>query len=319
MMSEIQEDTDNPVHLLLIAPSKVGKSTYCAEAARDGFHLIYLDSDNGRSAIHAFAQKNNVTHVLDNINYFRLTHPSEFLRNLLNSSTKRPFVWMPNRNVPFATGVTRLPDAKPEEEAWVMAANLIPASAVMVVDSWTSVTQEQLGQLRPDQNQPLLNTENKQAVYGEAKNESDFICNVLQAAPYHVIVQAHSTRYEIYEKPAGSTNAKQKEFKLLETIEVPVATSNPSGLAMAKRFNHIGLLSVQPTSEVMIDFRRYPDKVSGGPPGVKDLTSKLTFKKLVTDAKGRMPLPTDDYSKWFIKTTYAEIDSAVKEIKSRSL
>lgn len=301
---------DAVVHLLLIADSKAGKSTYAAEAAIAGFHLIYLDSDNGLSALLATINKEkNAEEIKRRVDYFKITHPRMFLQLFLRSSPTKPLFWAPNKNK--AVNV-KSPDMDDSEPIWVFNAKAIPASSVLVLDSWTSLSQDALQQLRAEQSAPLLEGTDQQ-VYGEAKAAVDYFANIMQSLPYHLIVQAHPTRYEVYEKPANTTGAdlKQRDMKLIDTYEIPVSTSRVSGLDMGKRFNHIGWLNVTPTGTVEIDFTRKPKRVGGGPPNRKARTNELNFLEVVKLSGGPLPYSVPFVEEpnlpWFKEVTFGDL------------
>ena len=315
-LNEVKLD-QSVVHLLLVGDTKAGKSTYAAEAAIDGFNLIYFDSDNGLSALlHAIdkvADPAKRTEIKDRVNYFRITHPKKFFQVFFRSTAKSPLFWLPSTSQVVnakSLGVDK------NEEIWVFNAKAIKPSTILCIDSWTSLSQDALSQLRADQSAPLLEGTD-QGTYGEAKSATDYYANILQTVPYHVIVQAHSTRYELYEKPANSTaeeRKKQSAMKLIDTYEIPVSTSRAAGFDMGKRFNHIGWLSLGALSKVEIDFTRKPKRVGGGPPNRKDDTSKLSFKQLVIESKGPMPGDESDVAietavPWFTKMTFGQIAS----------
>lgn len=303
------EEEQGVVHLLLIADSKMGKSTYAAEAAIAGFHLIYLDSDNGLSALNAAINKEkDALEIKKRVDYFRITHPRLFLQLFLRSSAKRPLFWCPSKNKAVNA---KTPDMAEDEPIWVFNSAAIPASSVLVIDSWTSLSQDALQQLRSDQSAPLLEGTD-QGIYGEAKASVDYFANILQSVPYHVIVQAHPTRYEVYEKPANTSGAdmKQKDMKLVDTYEVPVSTSRVAGLDMGKRFNHIGWLNITPTGTVEIDFTRKPRRVGGGPPNKKARTNELNFLEVVKISKGPLPysVPFNESElPWFQEITFKDM------------
>lgn len=303
------EEEQGVVHLLLIADSKMGKSTYAAEAAIAGFHLIYLDSDNGLSALNAAINKEkDALEIKKRVDYFRITHPRLFLQLFLRSSAKRPLFWCPSKNKAVNA---KTPDMAEDEPIWVFNSTAIPASSVLVIDSWTSLSQDALQQLRSDQSAPLLEGTD-QGIYGEAKASVDYFANILQSVPYHVIVQAHPTRYEVYEKPANTSGAdmKQKDMKLVDTYEVPVSTSRVAGLDMGKRFNHIGWLNITPTGTVEIDFTRKPRRVGGGPPNKKARTNELNFLEVVKISKGPLPysVPFNESElPWFQEITFKDL------------
>jgi hypothetical protein len=157
------------------------------------------------------------------------------------------------------------------------------------IDSWTALSADALGIGDATQSAELLDGTN-QGIYGEAFSNCQYICNLLQKVPYHTYVQAHGTRFEVWDKPAGAGGGQkiqQKDMKLRETKDVPVSCSRPHGESMVSRFNHIGWFYVNHMGLTEIDFTRRPDRVGGGPPNIRTTVDKLPFWKLI----GSVPEP----------------------------
>lgn len=270
-------DSQDPVHLLAIGDTKSGKSTYAAEAAIAGFTLIYLDSDNGKSAL-KYALRNH-PEAMKRVHYFNTSRPADFLQALLRSSTAKPMWWNPETDQEVSQ--FQKPGEK-DSSIWEFNITKVPDSWVLVVDTWTSVAADALGIGSAEQSAKLIDGTDQQ-IYGAANAKLTYVCNMIQKLPCHAIVQAHGTKYEVYEKPTGKSTSsmKQGEMILRETIDVPVSSSRPHGQVMATRFNHIGWLGVDHTGQTTIDFRRRPNRVGGGPPNQITTTDKLPFAKLV--------------------------------------
>lgn len=305
-----------PVHLLLIGDTKVGKSSYAAEAAIDGFELIYIDADNGLSALRARIKKEpNAEEVFKRVNYFAPGKPVAFTQAFLRSTAAKPMFWLPNRDKEAPSNVDVLKkdyvDVNPAEPLWVVDSSAIPRTTILALDSWTSFAADSLELLRPEQRSALLDGSADQSLYGSARIGLVYITQMLQRVQYHVIVQAHSTRYEIYEKPKGSSGApKQRDMTLVETLKVPVSSSRAHGLEMASRFNHIGVMSVSNLGVEELDFTRKPNQVSGGPPNKKAKARDLGFKTLV----GEQGVDKPDRP-WYYETTIAEHHAALVKAK----
>lgn len=288
---------DDPVHLLAIADSKAGKSVYAAQAAIDGFNVIYVDADNGASALR-FMLKDKPD-AKKRVFYLPTSRPMTFLTNFLRSTLIKPMMWMPDRNQLWSK---LLPGVSDDERVWKFSASEIPKSWILNIDSWTAVASDGLGIGSADQKAELLDGTN-QSIYGEANSHLTYICNLLQKVPYHVMVQAHGTKYEVYDKPTGFTGAqmKQKDMVLRETKEVPVSCSRPHGETMVSRFNHIGWMYVTHMGDTEIDFTRKPGRVGGGPPNRKAAVKDLSFAKLVGGVPELIPCDT-----WWIEGTHGE-------------
>lgn len=290
---------EDPVHLLLIADSKVGKSTYAAQAFIDGFCGIYVDSDNGVSALRN-ALKNH-PEARKRVHVFNTNRPVDFMKGLLRSTTNYPFRWMPELDrqwARMAVGVS------PQTVVWEFDITKVPPEWLLVQDSWTSAAADALGIGSAEQKAELLNGTD-QSIYGDANVNLTFIANMLQKYPGHVIVQAHATKYEVYEKPTGVTagEMKQKQMILRETLDVPVSSSAKHGQTMASRFNHIGWMEINGMGATEIDFTRKRNRVGGGPPDIKKPVKDLPFSKLFST----LPTMPTEVADWFRETTHESL------------
>lgn len=283
-LADLAGDESDPVHLLLIADTKLGKSSYVAQAAKAGFHIFYIDSDNGRSALEY--QLKDDSEAKARIHYFRTARPAKFLTGLFESNNE--FSWNTTTDKEYLAST-----AKPDDSIFTISVPLWLSARQCVtnIDSWTSVAADCMG-LGADKAKVKLtdmDTES-QRVYGDAFRRANLILGGIQHAPFHVIVQAHGTPFEKYAKPEGKTvqEMKQRDFRLIDVIDVPISTSKPHGREMGKYFNHIGWLDYDPTSpllpRVMIDFRRSPLRVSGGPPNCFVEATKYGFEKYAAGA-----------------------------------
>lgn len=294
------DPTESPVHLLLVAPSKYGKSVYAAQAAIDGFTVIYIDSDNGRSALDYALAK--FPEAKKRVHYLGVTRPQRFLTAFLRSNALKPLIWNTRTQ---QVSVKLNPLEQPEDKLWIIDLSKVPSSWVISQDSWSALAFDTLEIGSADQKADLLDREsaNSQGIYGTANAQVTFISNVIQKDPRHWIVQAHGTTYEKYEKPLNQTagTMKQKDMVLREMIEVPLSSSRPHGETLGTRFNHIGWLDMDGMGNVEIDFTRKRGRVGGGPPNKKAKITDLSFKALV----GGVPAPESGEG-WFKEITRAE-------------
>lgn len=277
------------VHLLLIADTKLGKSSYVAQAAKAGFSVFYVDSDNGKSAIN-FQLKDDLA-ARQRVVYLPTSKPAKFIEGLFEAS--REFSWNLDLDSEYVAMT-----AKPEHRIFTVNIPLWLSAkhCLLSIDSWTSIAADCMDIGANKARVKLTEMGNDaQKVYGDALRRADLILNCIQHAPFHVIVQAHGTTFEKYEKPEGKTmkEMKQADFRLIDTIDVPISTSRPHGRQMGKYFNHIAWLDYDPSSplmpKVMIDFRRSPLRISGGPPNCFKLASEYGFEHYASGVGTEFP------------------------------
>jgi len=293
-------ETEDAVHLLIVGDSKTGKSIMTAQAAIDGFYVIYIDGDNGASALR-YALK-PYPEAKKRVQYFPVEKMSSFLMALLRSGGKNgTFYWVPRLEREWGSTIMGITD---NDVIWCFDIRKLPKSTILAVDSWSVVAADALDIGTADASAKLLDGTNQQ-IYGEANINLTYICNIIQKAPFHVIVQAHGVTYEKYDKPLNVTagEAKQKDMKLREIKDVPLSSSRPHGETMASRFNHIGWLYVNAVGQTEIDFTRAPNRIGGGPPNKRSKIDDLPFSKLVSPGIQHVEPGAD----WFYKSTHIEV------------
>lgn len=269
-------DIEDPQHLLLIADSKVGKSTYVAQAAIDGFPVIYIDSDNGRSALRKALE--GELGASKRVTYFGVSKPVAFMKGFLRSTTAKPFVWNATRQMEYAkANLTK----DPTDKLQIIDATAIPFGAIVSIDSWSSLASDALGIGDVRGNAALLSGTD-QSIYGDANANLTFIANLIQKVPYHVIAQAHATVYERYEKPTGTLgkDMKQAVMVLRESLDVPISSSRPHAQVMVSRFNQIAWMFIDNLGTVKIDFTRKANRLGGGTPNAVFSLKAFPFSKL---------------------------------------
>lgn len=261
---------DDPIHLLLIADSKMGKSTYVAQAALDGYRVIYVDADNGIRAVRHHLRNN--PEAMRNVLMIPTKKPAGLIHSML---TEGVFRWNITQDKSFSSGT----DSK-SAKMFEMRPARIPKGVILCVDSWSTTALDAM-ELGATANKTTLETmdHEQMSVYGDAGMKLTLICAVIQHAPFHVIVLAHGGVYERYDKPLGKQEKlKMKDMILRETTKVPLSSSKPHGVAMAKYFNEIAWLDLDVQGRTLIDFTRERGRIGGGTPNKIGLINELTFK-----------------------------------------
>jgi hypothetical protein len=275
----------SPVHLLLIARTKFGKSSYAARAAEAGYRLLYIDSDNGISALRNVLSNN--IEAMKRVNYIHTERQFVLLRSLLNSSTLNPMRWVLTRDTEFV----RMGDYNESDIVVEINIDKAPRTLILDIDSWTSLAADAMELGAAAKKTDVIEMGDKQGVYGEANTRLTWVANKLQAIHCNCIVQAHDTVYEMYEKPTGYTQGqlKQKDMILRDVVQIPVSSSRPHGYSLGKQFNFIGWLDINHLGELFIDFTRSSNRVGGGPPNKRVKVNELYFERLVDPKDGIVP------------------------------
>jgi hypothetical protein len=277
----------DPVHLLLIADSKMGKSVYGAQAVVDGWRMIYVDADNGLSAMR-YVFKGNREYE-DRVLYFRTNHPCKFIEDMLTSSI---FRWNITQDEKFTS--SKAIDSDEIVEMWP---EKFPRNFILNIDSWTSVALDAMGISAADRKTTIedMDEYNSEGVYGGASRKLTLLCAILQHVKFHVIVQAHGVWYERLEKKPGNVkeSSKRNEMQIKETVKVPQSSSKPHGYSMGKYFNQIGWIELDPASRRQLDFKVEVGRLGGGTPDKREALKEMEFAKLFgkPESYGDSPWP----------------------------
>lgn len=310
MLSDIPAELD-PTHLLMIGQTKMGKSTYAADAVLAGWPMIYIDSDNGISALRRSLKENK--EAMGRVMYIGTEKPCEFIEGFLNNIV---FRWNLTQDREYSSGTGKAGDNILEVRPGKM-----PSQMIMSVDSWSAVALDamEIGAENKKTTLESMSGDNKMSqVYGDAGLRLTTLLAILQRVKFHTIVQAHPQFYERLERPAGSQKAeeiKQKDMIVKETTEIPLSCSKPHGFQMGKFFTDIGWLELNRMDERMLSFKVKKDRISGGTLNREGKIGEMGF------AKTFQPNPPKeiDFSSWSRYLTHEEFIAereAAKESKS---
>lgn len=283
-LSDVPAEAD-PVHLLLLGETKMGKSTYVGQMIEDGYFVVYVDADNGISAVRHHLR--NKPHLLANVLYYRTENPYKFVDGFLSDGI---FRWNLTQDAKFASTL-----ASPSDELVEVIPSKIPRQVVFVIDSWSSMAMDAM-ELGADKRKVSLADmgNDSESIYGDAGIKLRVICAVMQHIKFHIVVLGHYTYYERFERPPGlAGEIKRKHMILKETIKIPLSSSRPNGLEMGKYFNQIGWIEVDRAGRRMIDYTTEFGRIGGGTPNRKDVIENMSFAKTFGPVP---PLPSVDES-----------------------
>jgi hypothetical protein len=285
------EEFEGAVHLLLIGPSKTGKTDFVAQTVKDGFTVLYIDNDNGLNTLRRKLEGD--AGALSRVHYIKT-------QDIWNFSSfffaRDRFQWNATKDSIFTAA-----KADDDDDIHEIYRTQIPQSVIIVLDSWTSVCIQLLQDSARLNQIPYENFNEKgQQVYGDANRRADVLCMNIQRHSGHVIVQAHQEQYEILEKPKGKMTTKQNEMIIKDNQLIPSSVSKPHGFKMPKYFNEVGWLRVNALGKFLLDFRQQTDRVGGGTPMKEgDPREDMRFSKLFATPK---PVGSD-----WIRTVKAKV------------
>jgi hypothetical protein len=134
-------------------------------------------------------------------------------------------------------------------------------------------------------------------VYQAAGNKLTQFLVMIQRVRCHVIVIAHPDEYAKYDKPVGIKVKDQKESdnKLLWTKLVPLSSSKPHSLTMAKYFTDVGWMEASPSGRRLMNFKISDERICGGHFDGREELEKYSFANLVTQIGGQLPNPIPSF------------------------
>lgn len=296
----------NHRHLLLMGNTKTGKTRYTIEAVRDGYEAIYIDSDNGLSTIQSALA--NTPEALQRLHYFSPADVEGFLAELLTAGA---FRYNETRRI-----IYNPQESAPTDQLCEIFPGRIPQRALLVMDSWTSLTYKALRNQALRRSVDLQDIEKyTREIYGGAGFQITQIAQILQAVKFGVIVIAHSASYERKKKPPGRvSDVLEKDMIIVETLLVPISTSLPHGFTIGKHFDEIANMIVKPTTNAReIDFTISADRISGGTPGTKG--DPMTTHRYAT-LFGKPPAKAENEPTWIRYTTVGDFKAAQAAAKA---
>lgn len=298
-LAEIQEtENEGAIHLLLAGPSKVGKTKYVTELIRDGFTVFYIDNDNGLNTLRKSLANDHA--AMSRVHYLGTQNIWGFIHRFFARDSLQ---WNETKDTIYQAST-----ADDDDKILVVSRKNMPFGVVIVIDSWTSLSNQLLrDSASKNQVDYEVFNEKGQAVFGDAKRRADVVCMNIQTHPGHVIVQAHQEQYEIQERPRGAMkDAKQGDMIIKQNVTIPYSVSRPHGFAMSKYFNEVGWLRVKADGSFALDFRQLTDRVGGGSPMKEgDPMKEMRFSKLFATPK--------DVSMDWIKTIPASVLKQAEE------
>jgi hypothetical protein len=284
------------IKLLLVGDGKVGKSRFAGEAAAAGFKTLYIDGDVAIPTLNQLPQK-----AKDNI-YLLPAHDT--ISNGQRDTRFCDLIQAFTTNIKFRWNDTESRIARPNDtgEIWEIQPSLMDESCILVIDSWTALC-ESIALKAAVANGVMLTdaTMNEmRPVYQVSGNIAKSMLQVIRAMPCHVIVCAHPDEYQHKVAPPGRKLAdiKEKDMVIDWTKMVPMSTSRPQSLNMAKYFTDVAWIEVSPTGVRKLDFRTKDTRVAGGHfDGFED-TVKYAFAELVKIIGGQIPGPDTNVDRW---------------------
>jgi hypothetical protein len=289
------KDIPNRIKLLLIADGKVGKSRFAGEAAEAGFKTLYVDGDVATPTLSQLSDKakRNIYLLPAHDSIQGGARDTRFCDLIQELTTTITFRWNDSEG--------RLAKRNDTGEIWEIKPALMDENALLVIDSWTSLCESVTLKAAINNSVQLTDaTMNEmRPVYQVAGNITKAVLQVIRAMPCHVIVCAHPDEYQHKIAPAGKKLAEIKEKDLIVdwTKEIPMSTSRPAAMNMAKYFTDMAWMSISPTGTRKLDFRSKETRAAGGHFDQFKDTQEYSFANLVKAIGGSIP-PADAPMPW---------------------
>lgn len=291
------------IHLLLVGETKLGKSHYVAQTVKAGYECLYVDADNGYQTL----MKELNESERERVHYFNPDNFAGFVDDLL---TRPVFRYNVTKKASFESGL-----ASPDDIMVEIQAAKIPRNVILSLDSWTTLAYSEMKNAAAKIKQDITSIDKySREIYQPSGYHLTQYAQVLQFAPFHVIVQAHPGVYERKEKPAGIVSeVKEKDMIIIETVTIPLSSSMPHSFTMGKHFNEIGYLSVDRGGARKLDFKTMKGRVGGGyKQGIGDPMGEYSFVNLY----GKPPTDCAPLESWMKQMTAAEFKASMASSSS---
>jgi hypothetical protein len=277
--------------LLLLGDTKAGKTYWMMQAAEAGFNVLYIDGDVAAPTLAQLspAAKQRIfylpVHDYTNDNGDYINNFAEFF---VAFTTTGKFLWNDSLCRQF-----NLKDYKPEEGhvVWEIRPSQLGPDTVVIIDSWTTLTQSLITWKADDLGVDLMEIEKfGREMYTGAGHKATQFLKLLRALPCHLGVIGHPREYVKRSAPKGSKGlVPEKDMKVDWIQMVPVSTSNPHALTLGANFSAIGWIDVSPTGNRTIDFKPSDSRVIGGPINTNKPVAEFAYKDFILACGGHVP------------------------------
>lgn len=301
-MARASTINDSKIRLLLIAPSKVGKTFWTCQAAEAGFNLVYLDGDIAIQTINSLDDngkpnfsdeaKNRIYHFdmgdgLDGPQF------SKMVKHLFDAKDSRPFLWDDAHSKRVILGSDSTDDIPISH----IDLRKMTMNDVLVIDSLTSLSYSAKDEVAVRCGDDLGEMEKAdRGVYASSGNRLTKFLVILKNLPCHVVVIAHPDEYTQEGKP---------------TVQIPMSSSRPHGNTLGKYFTDILWMSVSVSGKRELDGRPDPRRIVGSRFGNKKTSDIYSFAELVKAAGAPPPNPSAEFQavKEYAPGTYTPPES----------
>ncbi len=223
------------IRCLIYGPAKVRKTLWSLMAAAQGFNVVLLQGEDNLplNLLPAAAlERIKILDFRDELNdavfckaVYRLLKGEEFVWDEQSKTTVQPF--------------TKL---DPAHSYAVIDPSKLTHNDVLVVDTWTALTQSMLLEFAHDNKIDVLNDIDGEQFdkfkgYAWFQRMADLYMIHLRQLPCHVIVVAHQ---QVYEKKIVKKNSRDRWETQVEWTRIqPRSTSSAQGPQMAKEFTDV--------------------------------------------------------------------------------
>lgn len=216
---------------LIYGPSKARKTTWVLKAAAAGYNVILFDGDDGAHVLKTQtteAMRERI-HILDVVDLLDRAVFSPFLAKLFREFT---IVWDETAK---DTRMTRM--VQPDHAHYRIDLRKLTSNDILVIDSWTALATSTGWEFADKKEIDVTEiTKNQDMMWPGFEYQGrilDFFLKVIHAIPCHVVVIAHSTVYEKWDR-------RDKRNPKLEWVKtIPVSSSGPQGMKLAKNFSDV--------------------------------------------------------------------------------
>lgn len=289
------QDKISLMKLLLVGEGKGGKTHYAGMAAAAGFHTLYFDGDVAEATLRDLPEQalRNL-YVLDvGDRSFGGSLDCRFSQLFASILSRPRVVWNDSKGELFNL---LKPQGTESDEIWDLYPAKMDENCLLVIDSWTSLSQSTMQwaamELNVDLSEPIRGK--MRDVYQMAGEKLTQFAAILRSAPCHVIVIAHPNEYTKMKPPSGRrvSDVKEKDMEIDFTKLLPKSSSNNHALSMAKYFTDIGWMTVDAMGKRIIDFTTRESHMSGSHFDSKmDVNKEGAFKELLLGGASVSPNP----------------------------
>lgn len=217
------------LRVLAYGPAKCKKTWWAATAAEAGFNVLLINGDDGTQVLKNISKPaQSRIRIIDCFDAFGAPRMAEFMARFLRGNA---VTWDDLDNKMAVAGMLH-----PEHPHFVLDPKALTKTDVLIVDSWTALSDSTLLKMASEQNVDLSDGAKVEwDLYGPVGRFLTWVLQQLIGLNCHVILIGHQDSYEKNKKTAAGKLTAEVEFTRMQVK----SSSRPHAMQLPKFFSDV--------------------------------------------------------------------------------